>query len=65
MDGGPSPVVGDPLYIPLYEEVRSQQDDLLGSTPVGKSWEFTLPTSLIYLESEYPLVMEYKKKITT
>jgi hypothetical protein len=58
--GGPSPVIGDPLYLPLYEEVRNQQDDMAGSTPSGEPWTFTLPTSLIYLESEdYPLVMEY------
>lgn len=61
-EGGPSPVIGDPLYIPLYEEVRSQQDNLADSTPVGEPWEFTLPTSLIYLESEqHKLVHEYKE----
>lgn len=61
-EGGPSPVIGDPLYIPLYEEVRNQQDDLSGSVPVGDPWKFTLPTSLIYLESDkYPLVNEYKE----
>lgn len=65
-EGGPSPVIGDPLYVPLYEEVRSQQDNLAGSTPVGKSWEFTLPTSLIYLESkEFPLVNPYVDKKPT
>jgi hypothetical protein len=49
--GGPSPVIGDPLYLPLYDEVRGQQDDLAGATPDGDPWEFTLPTSLVYLES--------------
>ncbi|MBI4047004.1 MAG: hypothetical protein HY371_09305, partial [Devosia nanyangense] len=58
--GGASPVIGDPLYLPLYEEVRDRQDDLAGAEPVGDSWEFTLPTSLVYLQSTaYPLPMEY------
>lgn len=63
-EGGPSPVIGDPLYVPLYEEVRNQQDKLSGSEPVGEPWEFTLPTSLIYLESEQHKLgaLEYKEK---
>ena len=50
-EGGPAPVIGDPLYIPLYEELRKQQDDLLNATAEGKSWKFTLPTSLVYLDN--------------
>jgi hypothetical protein len=49
-EGGPSPVIGDPLYLPLFEEIHQQQDDLYGGTPEGDSWEFTLPTSLVYLD---------------
>ena len=50
-EGGPSPVIGDPLYVPLYEELRRQQDDLDGAEPEGKPWNFTVPTSLVYLEN--------------
>lgn len=50
-DGGPAPVIGDPLYLPLYEELRQQQDDLAGATPDGAPWTFTVPTSLVYLEN--------------
>jgi hypothetical protein len=50
-EGGPSPVIGDPLFIPLYEEIKEQQDDLAEAKPEGKSWRFTLPTSLVYLEN--------------
>jgi hypothetical protein len=50
-DGGPAPVIGDPLYVPLYEELRQQQDDLAGATPDGPHWTFTVPTSLVYLEN--------------
>ena len=57
--GGPSPVIGDPLYLPLYDEIRNRQDDLAGATAASKPWTFSLPTSLVYLESDEPLVMEY------
>lgn len=48
-EGGPLPVIGDPLFIPIYEEIKKQQDDLLNATPEGTSWTFELPTSLVYL----------------
>ncbi len=50
-EGGPAPVIGDPLYLPLYEEIRRQQDDLDGAVPEGQHWNFTVPTSLVYLEN--------------
>ena len=50
-EGGPAPVIGDPLFIPLYEELRRQQDDLENAIPDGDPWTFTLPTSLVYLEN--------------
>jgi hypothetical protein len=48
-EGGPSPVIGDPLYLPLFEELHQQQDDRYGAVPEGEPWTFTLPTSLVYL----------------
>jgi hypothetical protein len=55
-EGGAAPVIGDPLYLPLYQELRKQQDDLYGATPEGDPWEFTLPTSLVYIHgSSTPL----------
>jgi hypothetical protein len=50
-EGGPAPVIGDPLFIPLHEELRKQQDDLANAKPEGKPWKFTLPTSLVYLQN--------------
>jgi hypothetical protein len=47
--GGPAPVIGDALFVPLYEEVRAQTDDRLGGVPEGEPWTFTIPTSLVYL----------------
>jgi hypothetical protein len=49
-EGGPAPVIGDPLFIPLYEELHKQQDDLYNAVPEGEPWTFVLPTSLVYLE---------------
>jgi hypothetical protein len=55
-EGGPTPVIGDPLFVPLYEEVREAQDDRYNAVPEGEPWTFTLPTSLVYLEgSSTPL----------
>jgi hypothetical protein len=55
-EGGPAPAIGDPLYLPLYQELHRQQDDLFGAVPEGDPWEFTLPTSLVYLHgSSTPL----------
>ena len=48
-EGGAAPALGDPLYLPLYEEMHKAQDDTYGGTPVGEPWEFTVPTSLVYL----------------
>lgn len=48
--GGPAPVIGDPLFIPIHEEIRKQQDDLAGAVADGASWTFTVPTSLVYLQ---------------
>lgn len=49
-EGGPLPVIGDPLFIPIHEEIRKQQDDLQNAVPEGKPWDFELPTSLVYLQ---------------
>lgn len=49
-EGGQLPVIGDPLFIPIHEEIRKQQDDLNGAVAEGDPWEFELPTSLVYLQ---------------
>ncbi|MDQ4037174.1 MAG: hypothetical protein M3313_02175 [Actinomycetota bacterium] len=51
-EGGPAPVIGDPLHIPLHEELRKQQDDLAGAVEEGEPWRFTLPTSLVWLQAD-------------
>ena len=47
--GSDVPALGDPLFVPVDEEVRQQQDNRLGATPVGESWEYLVPTTLKYL----------------
>lgn len=60
-EGGPLPVIGDPLFIPIYEEIRKQQDDLQNATPEGETWPFEVPTSLIYLhDSSSPIPDDLK-----
>jgi len=59
-EGGPAPVIGDPLFIPLHEELRKRQDDFGNADAEGEPWTFTLPTSLIYLEHEgAPFPLEF------
>ncbi|MFN8108356.1 MAG: hypothetical protein U0Y82_00660 [Thermoleophilia bacterium] len=47
--GGDAPAIGDPLFVPVDEEIRHQQDDREGATPVGTPWEYRVPTALKYL----------------
>lgn len=49
-EGGQLPVIGDPLFIPIYEEIKNQQDDMANAVAEGKPWEYELPTSLVYLQ---------------
>jgi len=55
-NGGPVPGIYHPLYIPIHEELRNQQDDLNGAEPFGDSWDVVVPTSVVYLQesSELP-----------
>ncbi len=53
--GGESPRIGDPLFLALYEELRDQQDDLERATPEGRPWKVIVPTSLVYLQSDFSL----------
>ncbi len=49
-NGGDPPVIDDPLYIALYEELKDQQDDLGNATPEGDPWKVVLPTTLVWLQ---------------
>jgi hypothetical protein len=60
-EGGAAPALGDPLYLPLYDEMHKAQDDLYGGTPVGEPWEYVVPTSLIYLEGSADKLPDFAK----
>jgi hypothetical protein len=44
-----------PLYIAIADEIRNQTDDLAGATPEGDPWEYTLPTTLVWLQPDSTL----------
>ena len=49
------PQVGDPLYVSILQEVKEQQDPLLGGVAVGDSWDVRLPTSFVMLQADSTL----------
>jgi hypothetical protein len=48
--GGAPPLLDDPLFKSIAEEMRARTDDLAGATPEGQPWEFTIPTTLVWLQ---------------
>jgi hypothetical protein len=54
-NGGPAPGIHNPLYIPIHEELRNQQDDLNGAEPYGDSWDVIVPTAVVYLQESSDL----------
>lgn len=50
-EGGDPPTIGDPLYVPILEDLKNQYgiDD---AKPTGEEWDVTLPTSLVTLKSD-------------
>lgn len=53
--GGPTPTINDPLYKSIADEIRNQTDDLAGAKPEGDPWEFTMPTTLVWLQGDSKL----------
>ena len=53
--GGERPTIGSPLYNSIADELRKQTDDLFGAKPEGEPWEFTLPTTLVWLQPDATL----------
>ncbi len=49
------PQVGDPLYVSILQEVKEQQDPLLGGVAVGSAWDVRLPTSFVMLQADSSL----------
>jgi hypothetical protein len=50
--GGDPPTLDSPLYVSLAQEFQNQTDDLADAVPEGDPWEFTLPTTLVWLQPD-------------
>lgn len=50
--GGPTVTLKDDRYLSIVDEMKNQTDDLDGAKPEGPSWEFTLPTTLVWLQPD-------------
>ncbi|ETT73301.1 hypothetical protein C173_12015 [Paenibacillus sp. FSL R7-277] len=59
-NGGDAPVIDDPLYIGLCEELRAKQDDLENAVPEGDPWTVVLPTTLVWLQAG-PELPDYRQ----
>lgn len=46
--GGQPPAPNDPGYLSIAEEIQAVEEGPTDGTPVGSSWEYTLPTTLIW-----------------
>lgn len=55
--GGNRPTLDDDdgRYVSIAEELRNRTDDLAGAVPEGQPWEFTLPTTLVWLQPDAKL----------
>jgi hypothetical protein len=57
--GGEAPTLDDPQFTSIAYEIRKRTDDLYGAVPVEpkaqNSWDFTLPTTLVWLQSDATL----------
>jgi hypothetical protein len=52
-NGGDAPIINDPLYVGLADELREQTGGRAdGVEVVGEPWEFKVPTSLVILEDD-------------
>ncbi|MEP5808698.1 MAG: hypothetical protein ABJL55_00455 [Roseibium sp.] len=55
--GGPTPMIGDPLYVALIDEiVETKGRDLDKPDPVGDPWTYAIPTSLVVLDPDDSIV---------
>ncbi|MDV5142137.1 hypothetical protein [Chimaeribacter arupi] len=57
--GGEAPTLDDPQFTSIAYEIRKRTDDLYGAVPVEpkaqNGWDFTLPTTLVWLQSDATL----------
>lgn len=51
--GGDLPVLGDPLFQSIVDEIKGEEYDSIG-TPEGDPWETKVPTNLVWLNNNQP-----------
>ncbi|MEU7820896.1 hypothetical protein [Catellatospora sp. NPDC049133] len=48
--GGEPVPYDDLMYTSIVDEIKGQTDDLAGATPEGDPWDYTVPTTLVWLQ---------------
>lgn len=57
--GRDAPIIGSPLYVPIVAEIAESLDQSLDDAePYGDPWEFTMPTSLVVLETDSSIIAQ-------
>lgn len=53
--GGDAPVIGDPLYLAMIDEVAEATGlSLYTAVPYSDTWEYSIPTSLVLVKDDAP-----------
>jgi hypothetical protein len=47
--GGPLPIISDPTYLPIAEEIAERSSRPMGEVLQSDPWKVTVPTSLVKL----------------
>ncbi len=55
-DGGQPPQINDPLYVSILDDIRRASGAPEGGIPVGDLWDVRIPTTLVLLQDQIPLV---------
>ena len=42
--------VDDVMYTSIVDEIKARTDDLAGAAPEGEPWDYTVPTTLVWLQ---------------
>jgi hypothetical protein len=60
-NGGDVPVISDPLYVPIIEEIKERDQAPGDEIPQGDPWDVRLPTTLVILRKEDTLPSWHKQ----
>ncbi|HYV51621.1 MAG TPA: hypothetical protein VE910_06935, partial [Dongiaceae bacterium] len=51
-NGGPLPAIGNPLFLPIADEIAERLDRPGDEIPQGDPWDVHVPTTLVYLKGD-------------